>query len=451
MFGFRPVNAVLTNTVVMHHRTAESDRLFADDFVQRIMVFINFVFRLAVHHVVVVDEVHVGAVDVAVGRVSAEHGDVIDVREFSTDAVNDALVNLVDAAPVAGYFSGEAHVASFEDLHAFCGHFFRAPVEVVEPVFDKLAVHAGALRVARHDLGDAFTGGARHARIAFGHKDHHAFAFGKMGEVLCAVFGVVQTRNRRTIAFDHHFAQDLKAGFHLVEDVAVVEIVFRGEFEDFHCDFSDVAQRPLVTNDDMANIRASSTARHVLDARNGAVRQHRLQPDDHIFNRAVQGRKLADTASRHQTAHLRQRFRLRRVARGVAFGAQGVFQHFQRHTALGRRLHVFDINIDDFVHPGAVEHQRIFHHRFQSAFRRGSPSARNAVNFVLIHKRQHVRNLLGGAEFDHRRRQWQGEHAVDIGKFSKAVDAVFLQYVFIGHHALGADNFFYLFNNCFAG
>ena len=65
VFQFAPVNAMFTDTVVVHHRTAETNGFFADDFVERIVVFVDFLFRLTVNDVVVVDEVHVGAVPVS--------------------------------------------------------------------------------------------------------------------------------------------------------------------------------------------------------------------------------------------------------------------------------------------------------------------------------------------------------------------------------------------------
>ncbi|MNC83940.1 hypothetical protein D3C75_1381880 [compost metagenome] len=57
---------MLADAVVMHHRAALPNRLFNDDFIKRIVVLIDLLFRFAVHHVVVVDEVHIGAVNVAV-------------------------------------------------------------------------------------------------------------------------------------------------------------------------------------------------------------------------------------------------------------------------------------------------------------------------------------------------------------------------------------------------
>ena len=213
----------------------------------------------------------------------------------------------MDAAPAAGHFSGKAHVAGFEDLHTFGSHFIRSPVQVVKPGFDQLAVHALALRVAGNDFRNPFARRLRNARVTFSHKDQHAFSVGKMGEVLGAIFSVIQTSDRRTIPFHHDFTQDVEAGFHVFQDIAVEEVVFRGEFKDFHCYFSDIAKCTFVTDDDVANVRASRAAWHVFNACDGAISQYCFQTNDHIFDCAVECGELPDTAGCYQAAHLRQR------------------------------------------------------------------------------------------------------------------------------------------------
>jgi hypothetical protein len=50
-------------------------------------------------------------------------------------------------AAAARYLSGKAHIARFQDLHAFGGHFFRPPVQVIKPGLNQLAVDALARRV----------------------------------------------------------------------------------------------------------------------------------------------------------------------------------------------------------------------------------------------------------------------------------------------------------------
>ena len=62
-----------------------------------------------------------------------------------------------------------------------------------KPGFDQLAVHALALRVAGNDFRNPFARHLRNARVTFSHKDQHAFSVGKMGEVLGAIFSVIQT------------------------------------------------------------------------------------------------------------------------------------------------------------------------------------------------------------------------------------------------------------------
>ncbi|GDU78450.1 hypothetical protein ExPUPEC79_00841 [Escherichia coli] len=229
------------------------------------------------------------------------------MRELGTNTVNNAFVDFVNAAPAAGHFGGKAHVAGFEDLHTFGSHFIRSPVQVVKPGFDQLAVHALALRVTGNDFRNPFARRLRNARVTFSHKDQYTFTVGKMGEVLGAIFSIIQTSNRRTIPFHHDFTQDVEAGFHLFQDIAVEEIVFRRKFEDFHCDFSDIAQCTFVADDDMTNVRASRATWHVFNACDGAICQHRFQTNDHILDCAVECGKLPDTAGRHQAAHLRQR------------------------------------------------------------------------------------------------------------------------------------------------
>ena len=144
----------------------------------------------------------------------------------------------------------------------------------------------------------------------------------------------------------------------------------------------------------MANIGPGGAARNVLDASDGAVGQHGFQPDNHIFNRPVERGKLADAAGCHQAAHLRQRLRLRRVPGGVAFCPQRIFENFQRHAALRGCLHIFNINIQDLVHPGTVQHHRIFHDGFEATFGRRGAGTRYAVDLMLVHKGQYVRNLF---------------------------------------------------------
>ena len=213
----------------------------------------------------------------------------------------------MDAAPAAGHFGGKAHVAGFEDLHTFGSHFIRSPVQVVKPGFDQLAVHSLALRVTCHDFRNPFACRLRNARVTFSHKDQHTFTIGKMGEVLGAIFSVIQTSDRRTIPFHHDFTQDVEAGFHVFQDIAVEEVVFRGEFKDFHCYFSDIAKCTFVTDDDVANVRASRAAWHVFNACDGAISQYCFQTNDHIFDCAVECGELPDTAGCYQAAHLRQR------------------------------------------------------------------------------------------------------------------------------------------------
>ena len=128
-----------------------------------------------------------------------------------------------------------------------------------------------------------------------------------MGEVLGAIFSVIQTSDRRTIPFHHDFTQDVEAGFHVFQDIAVEEVVFRGEFKDFHCYFSDIAKCTFVTDDDVANVRASRAAWHVFNTCHGAISQYCFQTNDHIFDCAVECGELPDTAGCYQAAHLRQR------------------------------------------------------------------------------------------------------------------------------------------------
>lgn len=47
---------MFTDTVVVHHRTAEANGFFTDDLVERIVVLVDFLFRLTVNDVVIVDK-----------------------------------------------------------------------------------------------------------------------------------------------------------------------------------------------------------------------------------------------------------------------------------------------------------------------------------------------------------------------------------------------------------
>lgn len=48
--------------VVVYYRIVEANGFFIDDFVERIVVFVDFFFRFIVNDVVIVDEVYVGVV-----------------------------------------------------------------------------------------------------------------------------------------------------------------------------------------------------------------------------------------------------------------------------------------------------------------------------------------------------------------------------------------------------
>ena len=131
------------------------------------------------------------------------------------------------------------------------------------------------------------------------------------------------------------------------------------EAEQLHGDLGDEAQRTLVADHHVPDVGAGGAPRDVLDPGDGAVREHRLQPDDHVLDPAVERRELADRAGRDQSAHLGERLGLRRVAGGQALLAQGVLEHLQRYAALGRGHHVHRVDLQDPVHPRAVEHDRV--------------------------------------------------------------------------------------------
>lgn len=66
-----------------------------------VMVLVDLFLWLAAHHVVIVDEVHIGAIDIAVGRVTAQHGDVRDMWEFGPYPVDHIfIIDGVDTRPV---------------------------------------------------------------------------------------------------------------------------------------------------------------------------------------------------------------------------------------------------------------------------------------------------------------------------------------------------------------
>ena len=164
---------------------------------------------------------------------------------------------------------------------------------LLNPGFDQLAVHALALRVAGNDFRNPFARRLRNARVTFSHKDQTHFPSAKW--VKCWVPSSASYKR----AIDGRYPSTmtsrrmLKPVFMSSRDIAVEEVVFQGEFKDFHCYFSDIAKCTFVTDDDVANVRASRAAWHVFNACDGAISQYCFRTNDHIFDCAVECGELA--------------------------------------------------------------------------------------------------------------------------------------------------------------
>src|SRR4051812_7058609 len=151
----------------MDNRTAESQCLLADDRDDRKVELLVLLLRRAVDVVEVV-EVHVGAVDIAVRRVTTEKCDPTDL---ASDAPYCVLVDVVDRAPVSGDFRRAVDVARRAYPLVFTGDLVGTPDEVLEPFSDLTTVDRLALVELRHCLDDSICCCLGDACRAFRHEE----------------------------------------------------------------------------------------------------------------------------------------------------------------------------------------------------------------------------------------------------------------------------------------
>ena len=273
------------------------------------------------------------------------------------------------------------------------------------------------------------------------HEEQHAVVrLGEVGEVQPAVARVVEPRHRRVVAAHHHLAQRLEAGLHVLQRPAEECVVLGQVGEELHRHLGDEAERALVADHDVADVGAGGAARDVLDPRHLATREDDLEPDDHVLDAAVERRELADAAGGDETAHVRDRLRLRRVPRREAELAHAILEHLQRHAALARRLHVVRVDVDDPIHLRAVEHDRVGNDRLEAALGRGAARPWHDVDSLPLREREHLRRLPCVAHHRHRRGRRERVDAEDVLQLAEVVDAPLLEQQLVGSHVLGAQD-----------
>ena len=138
----------------------------------------------------------------------------------------------------------------------------------------------------------------------------------------------------------------------------------------------------------MADVRTDGSARNVLDAADLSVREDDLTSNDHVFDSAVEGGELTDASGGNESAHLSQRLGLRGVSRGQASLLKQIVQILQRHAALAGDLHVGLVDLQNLIHFGTVDDDRVFQSGFQSSLDGGVTGAGYDVDSVLIRKLQ---------------------------------------------------------------
>ncbi len=379
----------------------------------------HLVFRGA-EDAVVIDKVHVGAVDIAVGGVPSQHGQVVGPGIFLPDPLHHAVVDFRDGFPVSGNFRGESGMGIIF-LHSleFVVNVFLGPVQVVEPFFDQLRIHGFDDAVLKFFRG-RFNGiacGIHNAFGAFTHEKENAFALMEMIKVLGRILFRIGPGHGRTEPVDHHFPQHLYAGFHILDQIPVKPVVFRIEPEQLHRHFSDVAERALVADGNMPDIRTAGPPGNVLDPGDMAVGKHALQSHHHVFDSPVQGGELPDAPGGHQPAQLCHGFGLGGVTRGQALFPGSILQHLEGNACLCRGLHVIGI---DFQNP--VQMQRIDDHGvllpvFQPPFRGRFTGPGDDVHPVPVAEGQNPADLLGGSGIHNGRGHGHIQDPPDLGVF----------------------------------
>ena len=201
----------------------------------------------------------------------------------------------------------------------------------------------------------------------------------------------------------------------------------------------------------MSDVGSGGATRHILDPRHLAAGEHDFEPDHHVLDAAVQGRELADAAGRHETSHLCDRLRLRRVSGRQTEPAGAVLEHLQRHAALSGGLHVVGVDADDLVHPRAVEHDRVLDHRLEPTLGRRATGARHHVDPVLVGEREHVGGLVRAAHHHDRGGCRHRVDAEDVLELAEVVDAALTKQVGVGEHLVVTDDLLQLLDDLGSG
>ena len=126
----------------------------------------------------------------------------------------------------------------------------------------------------------------------------------EVGEMLVGVLLGVDATHRGTKAVGHDLTDGRDAGVHVVDEEPPVLVVLRPVAVQLDRDLGDEAQRTLVADDDVPDIGPDGPAGHVLDPTDRAVGEHRLEPDDHVLDAAVERRQLPGRTRGGEAAHL---------------------------------------------------------------------------------------------------------------------------------------------------
>ena len=130
-----PRTSILSNPVVMNHR-APGFKCFFDNYsVKGNMIFVDFFGRLAIDDIIVIDKIKIRAIQIAVRRMTAQHGPVFNMCKLVANAFDGILVYFVDTAPITCHFGGASHLHVLFDKFALSGDFIRPPIEAVKPIF----------------------------------------------------------------------------------------------------------------------------------------------------------------------------------------------------------------------------------------------------------------------------------------------------------------------------
>jgi len=217
-------------------------------------------------------------------------------------------------------------------------------------------------------------------------------------------------------------------------------VVLRLVLEHLDRDLGDDAERALVADHHVADVRAGRAARHGLDATDRAAGEDRLEPDDHVLDRTVERRELPDRTGRDEAAVLGERLGLRRVAGGEALQTEFVLEALERHARLHRHLHVLRVDVEHGVHPRAVEHDGVDHARLEAALGAGATGARDDVDQVVVREGEDRGDVLGGLGVHDGDRDGRVVDPVHGLVLLEPVDAGVLQVLVVRVDLLGSDD-----------